>query len=315
MSARLSGMLPMAIALPLVVVTPLMLQTDYAVGIGITIGIMAIAASGLVLLLGYAHQLAIGQAAFCIIGGYGSAMLTVRAGWDPALAAVLSAAVSMVIAYLIGRPILHLRGFVLAMGSVAVQLVLIHFAIESLALTGGSMGLTGVPRFSAFGFVFATDTAYFYLVWILALGCVQICRNVDRSRTGRALRAIAVSEAGAASVGIDIARYKVQMFVLSAGMASIAGSLTAHYLRIMEPQVFSITYSLNMLIAVIIGGLGRARRRGGAVGAARGAQGPFAAAGGTADRGHRHARGPDGIPARPRRDSRERTAPATAAGR
>ena len=234
---------------------PFIVNTDYLVGVGITIGLMAIAASGLILLVGYAHQLALGQAAFCIIGGYGSALLTVRAGWDPALAALVSCAISMFTAYLIGRPILHLRGFVLAMGSLAVQLVLIHVAIELLDITGGSMGLTGVPRFSVLGFVFASDTTYYYLVWAVALVAVMICRNIDRSRIGRALRAISVTEAGAASVGIDIARHKVEMFVLSAGLASIAGSLTAHYLRIMEPQIFSVTYSLNMLIAVIIGGL------------------------------------------------------------
>jgi branched-chain amino acid transport system permease protein len=249
------GLAGFVLAAAVILAAPFVLRSDYMVGVGITVGAMSIAASGLILLVGYAHQLALGQAAFCIVGGYGSALLTVRAGWDPAAAMLASAALSMMVAYLIGRPILHLRGFVLAMGSLAVQLVLIHAAIELLDFTGGSMGLTGVPRFSALGFVFSSDLSYYYLVWAFALLSVAICRNIDRSRIGRALRAISVTEAGAASVGIDIARHKVQMFVLSAGLASIAGSLTAHYLRIMEPQIFSVSYSLNMLIAVIIGGL------------------------------------------------------------
>lgn len=243
------------LAAALVFAVPFMVRTDYLIGLGITIGTMSIAASGLILLVGFAHQLALGQAAFCIIGGYGSALLTVRAGWDPAVAMLASAAISMLSAYAIGHPILQLRGFVLAMGSLAVQLVLIHTAIELLDITGGSMGLTGVPRFSLAGFTFASDTSYYYLVWTIALLSVAICRNIDRSHIGRALRAISVTEAGSASVGVDIARHKVEMFVLSAGLASIAGSLTAHYLRIMEPQVFGIPYSLNLLISVIIGGL------------------------------------------------------------
>lgn len=250
------GGIPAFVLAALVIgLAPLAAGGDYLIGVGISVGAMAIAASGLILLVGYAHQLALGQAAFCILGGYGSALLTVRAGWDPALALIVSAALSMAVAYAIGRPILHLRGFVLAMGSLAVQLVLIHAAIELLDLTGGSMGLTGVPRFSVLGFAFATDTSYYYLVWALAIASVAICRNIDQSRIGRALRAISVTEAGAASAGIDIERHKRQMFVISAGFASVAGSLTAHYLRIMEPQVFSVNYSLNMLIAVIIGGL------------------------------------------------------------
>ena len=254
-STRTQEVIGFAIAVAILLVVPWIVSTDYLIGVGITIGLMAIAASGLILLVGYAHQLALGQAAFCIVGGYGSGLLTVRAGIDPALAAILSCAVSMILAYLIGRPILLLRGFVLAIGSLAVQLVLISLAVELVDITGGSMGLTGVPRFSVLGFVFASDTSYYYLVWTLALFTVVICRNIDRSRIGRALRAIAATEAGAASVGIDIDRHKVQMFVLSAGFASVAGSLTAHYLRIMEPQVFSINFSLNMLIAVIVGGL------------------------------------------------------------
>ena len=251
-----SGGLPAFVLAALVIgVAPLAAGGDYLIGVGISVGAMAIAASGLILLVGYAHQLALGQAAFCIVGGYGSALLTVRAGWDPALAMIFSAALSMIIAYAIGRPILHLRGYVLAMGSLAVQLVFIHAAIELFDLTGGSMGLTGVPRFSVLGITFANDTAYYYLVWTLALVSVAICRNIDQSRIGRALRAISATEAGAASAGIDIALHKRQMFVISAGLASVAGSLTAHYLRIMEPQVFNVNYSLNMLIAVIIGGL------------------------------------------------------------
>jgi branched-chain amino acid transport system permease protein len=229
--------------------------SEFGLSLFITTGAVAISAIGLVLLYGFAHQLALGQAAFCVIGAYGSGLLTARLGWDPTLAAVVSAAVSMAIAYAIGRPILHLRGYVLAMGSLAVQLILIHLAIEWLDVTGGSMGLTGVPRFGIAGFTIQSDVVFYYFTWALVLLAVFACRNIDRSRVGRALRALAASEAGAASVGIDIARHKIEMFVLSAGLASVAGSLMAHYLRLIEPQMFNVQYSLNLLVGVIVGGL------------------------------------------------------------
>jgi branched-chain amino acid transport system permease protein len=92
-------------------------------------------------------------------------------------------------------------------------------------------------------------------VWLIALLCVGIGLNIDRSRIGRALKAIAASETAAGSVGIDAIKYKVQMFVVSAGMASAAGSLGAHYLRAMDPNVFGFAYSINLLTGVIIGGL------------------------------------------------------------
>src|SRR5262249_6236013 len=137
----------------------------------------------------------------------------------------------------------------------AMHLVLIVLALELVPITGGALGTQGVPKFSALGISFANDIAYFYLVWVVALICVTIGLNIDRSRIGRALKAIAARETAAGSVGIDIVQYKVQMFVVSAGMASVAGSLGVHYLRAMDPNVYGFAYSLNLLTGVIIGGL------------------------------------------------------------
>ena len=238
-----------------VTVTPLLVRSDYLLGVFVVVGTLAISATGMVLMFGLAHQLVLGQAAFCLIGAYGSGLLTLKAGWSPLPALLASAAISMLFAYLIGKPILRLRGFILAMASLAVQLILIHVASESMALTGGAMGLTGVPPFSVLGWRFESGASMFYLVWAVALVAVFICKNIAESGVGLGLRAIAGTEAGAASVGIDIAAQKARMFVISAAMASVAGSLTAHYLRIVEPQVFNLQYGFAILTAVIIGGL------------------------------------------------------------
>lgn len=234
---------------------PAIIQSEYVLGILILIGTLAISATGMVLMFGLAHQLVLGQAAFCLVGAYGTGLLTVRAQWDPLLALVASACISMAFAYLIGRPILQLRGFVLALASLAVQLILIHFAAESMSLTGGSMGLNGVPTFGILGWQAGSVGTMLIITWFTVLLCVLVCRNIAGSRIGRSLRAIGSSEAGAASVGVDITRQKVRMFVLSAAMASVAGSLTAHYLRIVEPQIFNLQYGFTILTAVIIGGL------------------------------------------------------------
>jgi branched-chain amino acid transport system permease protein len=235
---------------------PLLLRSDYALGAAITVGTMAIASVGFVLLLGYARQLAIGQAAFCTIGGYGSALLVIRAQWDPFVAMIAAMGVSMTVAYLVGRPILKLHGFVLAMASLALQLILGFVATDWSELTGGAIGLSGVPRFAILGWKVGGDRELFYVVWCAVALAVLAGLNIDRSRIGRELRAIASSERAASSVGIDLGHAKVQMFVLSAGMASVAGSLTVHYLRLMEPSIFGFQYSLNIITAVVIGGLG-----------------------------------------------------------
>jgi len=247
--------LALGIFVALVVLYPLLFSSSYWVGVGITAGAMAVGAVGFVLLLGYAHQLALGQAGFCMIGGYASAILCVKYKWDPALAMLVGVVLSVAIAYVVAVPILKLRGFVLAMGSLALHLMLIVFAFEVPALTGGALGTYGVKRFAVFGFTLGTDLAYYFLVWAVVLLFVIIGLNIDRSCVGRALKAIAASEMAAGSVGIDIIRHKVQMFVIAAAMASVSGSLFVHFLRAMDPTVFGFAFSLNLITAVIIGGL------------------------------------------------------------
>lgn len=249
----------------LVVLYPLVLAGRFERGMGTTIGMLAVGTVGFVLLVGYAQQLALGQGGFYMIGGYGTAVLTAKYGWDPLLAMVVSMLLAMSLAYLVGRPTLRLRGFNLAMASLAFHFIVIVLASQFKELTGGAAGIPGVPVFSVLGWKAADDLSFYYVVWFFVALAIIIGLNIDRSRIGRALRSIAASEAAASSVGIDVTKYKVQMFVLSAGMASVAGSLFAHYLRLMEPSVFSFEFSMGLITAVVIGGL--ASIWGGAVGA------------------------------------------------
>ena len=253
--ARHKRTLAFAASLAAVVLFPLFYSASYPLAIGTVAGAMAAGTVGFVLLIGYAHQLAFGQAGFLMVGGYASAILTVNYGWDPFAALLVGILISMALAFVIARPILKLRGFVLAMASLAMQLILIVLALEAVPITGGALGTQGVPKFAVFGISFANNVAFYYAAWAIAFICVAIGLNIDRSRIGRALKAIAASETAAGSVGIDSVKYKVQMFVVSAAMASAAGSLGAHYLRAMDPTVYGFAYSLNLLTAVIIGGL------------------------------------------------------------
>jgi branched-chain amino acid transport system permease protein len=244
---------------------PLAFPDSYHLGVGISAGAMAVSTVGVVLLLGLAHQLAIGQAAFSMIGGYANAILCVRYGWDPFAALLVGAGIAMALAYVVAAPILKLRGFVLAMATLALHLMLIVVAVE-LAFTGGSMGVTGIPKFRVFGLSLADDRMFFWFVWLLVFVAIWIGLNIDRSAIGRALRAIAASEQAAGSVGVDITRHKVQMFVIGGGMASVSGSLLVHYLRVTDPTVFGFSYSINLITGTIIGGL--TSIWGGALGAA-----------------------------------------------
>jgi branched-chain amino acid transport system permease protein len=237
-----------------IVIYPVLAPDSYHLGIGITAGAMAASTVGVVLLLGLAHQLAIGQAAFSMIGGYATALLCVNYGWDPFPAMLLGIVLTMLVAYAVAAPLLKLRGFVLVMATLALHLMLIVVASQ-VEFTGGPIGVTGVPKLAVFGWQIGSELGFYYFSWAVALLAVAIGLNIDRSRIGRALRAIAESEMAAGSVGIDITRYKVQMFVIGAGMASVSGSLLVHYLRAMDPTVFGFNYSLNLVTGTIVGGL------------------------------------------------------------
>src|SRR5262245_19241129 len=245
-------------ALPLVVavlVYPVLFHSGFALGGAIVVAGLAVGAVGLVLLLGLAHQLAIGQAAFYMVGGYGSAILTTRYGWDGASAMVVSAVLAAAVAYLIGWPILRLRGFVLAIASLALQLLFIALAILLVSITGGSSGIPTVPSFSFGPWVVASDLGYYFVSWFLVVAALAIGLNIDRSRIGRALRALAADEAGAAASGIKPTSYKLLIFGLSAAMASVGGSLIVHFLRVIDPTVFGLQFSLDIITAVIVGGM------------------------------------------------------------
>ena len=238
----------------LVLLFPVFVRSPYLLGLGIVAGAMAAGTVGFVLPIGYAHQLVLGQAAFCMIGGYPTAILVTRYGWDPFAAMLAGAALSAAVAWAVGRPILRLRGFVLALASLALQLILAHAARE-LEFTGQALGVSGIPKFAVFGWAIQSDLAYYLIVWLIVLGFALIGLNIERTGAGRALKTVGMSEPVAASLGVDISRAKLEMFVISAAMASVSGSLTVHYLRVMEPSVFDFHFSLNIVTAVVVGGL------------------------------------------------------------
>ena len=238
-----------------VILYPLIFQGPFLVGTGIVVGAMAIGGTGFVLIFGYAHQLVLGHTAFAMIGGYGSGILTTRYGWDPFVAMIFAMMISIIVAYITAKPILRLRGLILAMASIAFSMVLEHIAFDWHSLTHGAIGLAGVPKFSIFGWVMTTDRMMYYLTWVFAAASVFVAVNIDTSKIGRALKAVSKSEIAAEASGIDSVALKVQFYVVTAALLSMMGSLLAHYMRLMAPGMFGFAFALMLITGVIIGGL------------------------------------------------------------
>jgi branched-chain amino acid transport system permease protein len=233
----------------------------------IRVGILTIVVVGLNLLMGYAGQVSLGQAGFYALGAYTSAILSTLAArhgilvgvadtwWWPWLAMIASVALTGGFAYLVGRPILRLKGNYLAMATLGLGIIIYILAGQFTPITGGYDGLTGIPRLHIGGFKLWPPQRYYFLVWGAAIGVIVLATNVVNSRIGRALRAIHTGEVAANTCGVDTERYKVQALVLSAMCAALAGSLYAHFQSAVSPNPFSFRVSVELVVMAAVGGL------------------------------------------------------------
>jgi branched-chain amino acid transport system permease protein len=235
---------------------PAVQTNPYTLGISNLVAIYVIVVLGLNLFIGYAGQISLGHAAFFGLGAYGSAISTVTFEINPWLAMLGVGAMVAVFAILLGIPTLRLSGHYLAMATLGFNIIIHRIFIQWDEVTGGVSGFYGIPPLNIGGFFFDTEVRFHYLVWGLALLALLLCLNLVRSGVGRGLAAVAGDESAAAALGVDIRTSKIKVFVLSAVLASIAGSLYAHCYGYISPGSFDIFVSTDLVIMVVIGGMG-----------------------------------------------------------
>ena len=238
-----------------VVLVPLFFHEGYLLNVLVFVGIHTILALALNLLLGYAGQISLGQAGFFGLGAYISGILTASHGINPWLAMLAAASLVTLLAFIVGFPILKLKGHYLAMATLGLGIIIYIVFNEAVDRTGGPSGLSGIPNLSINGFLFNSDLRNYYLIWFFALVAIGLSLNLVNSRIGRALRAIHDSEIAARVMGVNARLLKVQIFALSAGLSAIAGSLYAHTMTFIAPASFGFNFSVELVTMVIIGGL------------------------------------------------------------
>ena len=224
----------------------------------IEVGFYSIVTMGLILVMGFAGQISLGHAALFGCGAYVSGILTTQYHFSPWLALFLAAGFTGGIAAIAGRAMFRLHGLILAGVTLALNLVFFYLISSLSDLTGGAMGMMNIPPLSLGAFTSQNLLFNYYLLWIIAILLLIFSLNLADSRVGRALRSLNAyaggSEDAAQVLGIDIMKYKVWVFVLSAVYASIAGSIYAHYTRILEPGTFMLQFSALVALMAIIGG-------------------------------------------------------------
>lgn len=239
-----------------VLLAPLAFLDSYLLNVLVFVGIHTMLAVALNLLLGYAGQISLGHAAFFGLGAYLSGVLTTTYGWNPWLTMLVAAIVVGGLAFMIGFPILKLKGHYLAMATLGLGIIIFIVFNEWVEVTSGPSGFSGIPNLQLGQLVFDSDLKNYYLVWCFVLGCVLLSVNLANSRIGRALRAIHDAEVAARVVGVNARLLKVQIFALSAMISAIAGSLYAHVMTFIAPPSFGFNISVELLTMVVIGGLG-----------------------------------------------------------
>jgi branched-chain amino acid transport system permease protein len=234
---------------------PLISQQDYFIHVVSLALIFGIAALGMQLLLGYAGLLSVGQAAFLGIGAYTSAMLTKEHAW-PFLAAFLAAGVVSAVVSLVLVPITRLRGIYLGVATLGFTIIVHLIMTNEEWLTGGTLGVMGIPHPSIGPWKLGSEVAVYYLCLVVLVIVFLAFHRIGDSRFGRALQAIQLDEDAARASGINITLVKSQCFVVAAVVTGFAGSLFAHHAQYLNPNDFTFWKSIEILIMAAVGGVG-----------------------------------------------------------
>ena len=211
---------------------------SYVVEVMCFIAIFGALAVGMGVLLEQAGMFSLAHPSWFGLGGYVSAILAIRGIAPPWLGSIVGAVFVGFLSYAIGAPLVRLKGYYLACATFGLLLI-VEISLGQLgSVTGGHEGLMGIPPLSIGGFVLETDVHYYYLSWALCLACFWFLYNPMGSRMGRAIKSFNDSEVAARSMGINVPRYKLRVFMLTAVMASLMGSVYTFHLRFAQPGIF-----------------------------------------------------------------------------
>lgn len=267
LGARLGALLAapgtrvLLVLVALMTLAPLFFPSSYYYRVGTLVFLNSLAVLGLVILVGYAGQVSLGHAGFFGIGAYACAVGASEFSLPPLLGLILGAVLSAMLAFLVGRPILRLKGHYLAVATLGFGILIAMVLTNEIQWTGGPDGMVApmLPVkawFAALGWTLKTAQAWYILAALALLLGAGIAFNLRESASGRALRALHDSEVAARVIGVDVARAKVRAFALSAVYASVAGSLTALFNGFVNPAMADFMHSIELITMVVLGGAG-----------------------------------------------------------
>jgi len=237
-----------------VIVIPLALDDYWVLTFG-SVGAIALAVIGLNVAMGWAGLLSFGQPVFMAVGGYATALLTTKYAVSPWLALLSGIAASALVAAVIGFPVLKLESHYFAVATFAMSLIVLSVINGAQNFTGGAIGITGIPPLTIGSLSLTDHLPYYIMVWLLVALALLATYAIRASRTGRAFRVLATRPDVADSLGIGVRRYRVIAFVISAVLASVAGSLIVEFSTYASPDNFNGDVGILVFAMLFIGGI------------------------------------------------------------
>ncbi len=243
---------PLAVTAALFLV-PLLVRGAKGRDAAVFIVLTAIGATGLGLVAGLAGQLSLGHAAFYLVSGYATAILSARYGWGSTEAILVGLLLSTVLAAGAGWLTLRLRGFNLAIATLAIHLIVLVLVTQLVTVTGGPIGLIGVPPLRVLGVDLTSPVRFFWLSALALGGCLLLAKVLEGSAVGRGLRAVGADEDAAAALGVRTFRLKLLVFVVGGAMAGLAGAFWATYVRFAAPSMWDVKLAIDLVTVVVVG--------------------------------------------------------------
>lgn len=248
-------LMPLLVLALIMGAAPAVFPSTFYFEIGASIFIAALAVVGLNLLMGYAGQVSLGHAGFWGLGAYAVAIGPTHLGIPPLASMIAGLLLTMLLAWVVGRPILKLRGHYLAVATLGFGILVSMVLTNESRWTGGPDGMS-VPRLDLFGFVIRGSRMWYWTSAIVLVAGMWLALNIVDSPTGRALRGLHDSQVAAAVNGVDVARYKLAAFTISSGYASLAGSMAAFSDGHITPTAAGFMHSVELVTMSVLGGMG-----------------------------------------------------------
>lgn len=253
--AKNMGKIAVALAAALIVF-PWVFSSAYILRIVTVCMMYVMIALSLNLLTGFLGLMTLGQAAFWGIGAYTAAILATQMGWGMGMCMIASALMAGLLSLLVALPTMRLKGYFLTVVTLGFCEIVRLVEMNWMDLTRGPLGIAGIPSPNFFGIDLSSNRQIYYVMLVLVVVSAVIIFSIVHSRVGLAIMAIRDDDLAAASMGVNVVKYKIMVFLISTMMVGVAGAFYAHYISFIDPSGFTTAASTDMLIMAIFGGLG-----------------------------------------------------------